>query len=197
MSQQIIAGKLVGNHFVVLLTDGAESCRREELPKLLAEDIPNARLFNIRTFVIGAPGSEDARSLLSQMAFEGGTAKSATCVHDPAQPTVGDCHFDMTNSPQFAQDLAAALGAISGEALSCEVDVPQSTSGVEVDRRLVNVEVSGTAVLRDVDDCATQTTGWNYNADETKIVLCGSACSDAQLTGGTIRIVLGCETKVY
>jgi len=197
MSEEIVAGRLVGNHFVVLLTDGAESCKLEELPKLLGQDIPNARLFNIRTFVIGAPGSEDARALLSQMAYEGGTAKSTTCVHDASPANVGDCHFDMTQSTQFAQDLAGALAAVSGEALSCEIDVPQSTSGVEVDLGYVNVEVNGAAVLRDKDDCVTQTTGWNYNADQTKIVLCGTACSDAQQAEASIQVVLGCPSKVY
>ena len=197
LSGEIVAGRLVGNHFVVLLSDGAESCKVEELPKLLGQDIPNARLFNIRTFVIGAPGSEDARALLSQMAYEGGTAKSATCVHDASPANVGDCHFDMTQSTQFAQDLAAALAAVSGQALSCDIDVPQSTSGAAVDLNYVNVEVNGASVLRDKNDCATQTTGWNYNADQTKIVLCGTACSDAKLANATIQVVLGCPSQVY
>jgi hypothetical protein len=61
----------------------------------------------------------------------------------------------------------------------------------------VNVEVNGVSVLRDKNGCATQTTGWNYNADQTKIVLCGTACSDAKLANATIQVVLGCPSQVY
>jgi len=57
LSDLIKDRKLVGNTFVVLLTDGAETCKISELEKLVTTDVPDARLFNISTFVIGAPGS--------------------------------------------------------------------------------------------------------------------------------------------
>ena len=58
---------------MILLTDGSETCAPSVLAPLVDTDVPNARLFDIRTFVIGAPGSEQARRLLSRVAFEGGT----------------------------------------------------------------------------------------------------------------------------
>ena len=101
--------------------------------------MPNARLFNIRTFVIGAPGSEEARGLLSQMAFEGGTASSPDCDHSGDRADEGDCHFDMTKTQNFAADLAAALAAISRtKVLSCEYDVPTNPDGGGDDLPKVN-----------------------------------------------------------
>jgi hypothetical protein len=186
---------------VVLLTDGAETCKESELPKLLAEDVPNARLFNIRTFVIGAPGSENARSLLSQMAFVGGTASSADCNHSDAQPDEGDCHFDMTTSADFAADLDAALQEISRtKVLSCEFEVPENPDGGGVDLNKVNVTFQpGDGELEEIpkDTSAEcdEAAGWQYSADASKIVLCGDVCDRVQDDAeGQVRIVLGCPT---
>jgi hypothetical protein len=196
LRQQIVSGTLVGNHFVVLLTDGAESCSAGELANLLSVHIPTARdSFNIRTFVIGAPGSEPARATLSQMAWEGGTARSPTCDH-AAGSTAADCHYDMTTSNQFAQDLANALAAISGEALTCDIDVPpRNPDGGEVNLDLVNVDIDGERVFKVAGDCAT-VDGWQYNADRTKITLCGPACEKAKLAQ-TIHVILGCRSEVH
>lgn len=201
LSEALRAGDLDGNVFVVLLTDGAETCKESELPKLLAEDVPNARLFNIRTFVIGAPGSENARSLLSQMAFVGGTASSADCNHSDAQPDEGDCHFDMTTSADFAADLDAALQEISRtKVLSCEFEVPENPDGGGVDLNKVNVTFQpGDGELEEIpkDTSAEcdEAAGWQYSADASKIVLCGDVCDRVQDDAeGQVRIVLGCPT---
>jgi hypothetical protein len=69
MHQQL---DLPGNDFVVLLTDGSESCTPEDVPALLQTQVPNALLVGIRTFSIGVPGSEQARGFLSQIAYAGG-----------------------------------------------------------------------------------------------------------------------------
>lgn len=203
---QLQAGQLEGNKFVVLITDGFETCAPTELDKLVNSDVPKAyNLFNIRTFVIGAPGSEGARSLLSQIAKAGGTASSSTCTADPnGSADVGDCHFDLTNvsSPQdFANQLSQALEAISGTVLTCEFDVPQATGGGEVDRDKVNVSVtpeggSATNLQQDNADCETAADGWQYNADKSKIILCGNACDTAKMEGSSVQIVLGCPSDI-
>jgi hypothetical protein len=201
LSEALRAGDLDGNVFVVLLTDGAETCKESELPKLLAEDVPNARLFNIRTFVIGAPGSENARSLLSQMAFVGGTASSANCNHSDAQPDEGDCHFDMTTSADFAADLDAALQEISRtKVLSCEFEVPENPDGGGVDLNKVNVTFQPSdgeleEIPKDTSAECDEAAGWQYSADASKIVLCGDVCDRVQDDAeGQVRIVLGCPT---
>jgi len=201
LSEALREGELDGNIFVVLLTDGAETCKESELPKLLEEDVPNARLFNIRTFVIGAPGSENARSLLSQMAFVGGTASSADCNHSDAAPDEGDCHFDMTTSADFAADLDAALQEISRtKVLSCEFEVPENPDGGGVDLNKVNVTFQPGGgeveeIPKDTSAECDEAAGWQYSADRTKIVLCGDVCDRVQDDAeGQVRIVLGCPT---
>jgi Mg-chelatase subunit ChlD len=202
LAAELRARKLAGNTFVVLLTDGAETCAERELDKLVETDVPNARLFNIRTFVIGAPGSEGARRLLSRIAYEGGTPTSDNCDHDASAPDVGDCHFDMTTSTDFAADLNDALLEISRtKILACEFNVPENPDGGGVNRNEVNVSYrrgdgSRTETIVNVpdQDCA-DAEGWQYSPDGTKIVLCGPVCERVQADpAGQVSIVLGCPT---
>jgi hypothetical protein len=201
LSEQIRSGALTGNTFVVLFTDGAETCDPQYLGQLVDHDVPLATRFNIKTFVIGAPGSEDGRALLSQVAFNGLTPRGASCDHAAASANVGDCHFDMTTSTDFAGELAAALQAISGDAsLSCQLDIPRNPSGGGVDLDQVNVTLTSDGgdavpVLRDDSSCEGSADGWQYSADGTKIVLCGSTCDQARNAGGRIDIELGCPTR--
>jgi hypothetical protein len=198
LAERLRAGTLSGNSFVVLLTDGVETCAPSILGQLTEQDVPNARLFDIRTFVIGAPGSEGARGLLSSVAFEGGTSTSASCVHDPAEEA-GDCHLDMTASANFEAELGEALEAIaSTEAASCEIEVPRSSSGTGIDLNRVNVTFTPAdggpeQIGNDTSDCS-EANGWQYSADYSKIVLCGEACTRARSVTGELSIVLGCQT---
>ncbi|MGC4069330.1 MAG: VWA domain-containing protein [Polyangiaceae bacterium] len=116
--------ELDGETFVVVVTDGYETCKPDELPKLTTQDVPNAlRQLGIRTFVIGAPGSDDGRYLLSQIAIAGGTRISADCKLGSA-PNEGNCHYDMTESADFARDLLAALLKVNAEVLACTLENP-------------------------------------------------------------------------
>jgi hypothetical protein len=193
--------KLTGNKFVVLLTDGTEDCSPSAVQDFLNVQVPAAVSVNIRTFVIGAPGSEIARSFLSQIAYQGGTASSPTCDHGSATPDVGNCQFDMTMSSNLSMDLAAALKAVSGQALTCEFEVPQ---GADADLNAVNVDYTpgnGGAVVPILKDdsapCDQGADGWQYAQNDTKIVLCGSICSTVKNDSkAKIDIVLGCQTIV-
>ena len=209
-----------GNRYVVLITDGTDSCpmpsRAQDAAActaagsctnyLVKTAAPNAAQANIKTYVIGAPGSEPARGYLSELAFVGGTAKNAgKCNHDPTAQT-GDCHFDMTSSPDFAGALASALGSISGAALGCEFAVP--SAGGQVDKGSVNVQyrgAKGEAVCFKYDDraCETSADGWQFakRADGTddlsRVVICGKACDSVRADAAArVDVVLGCETIV-
>jgi len=202
LSEHIRSGELTGNTFVVLFTDGAETCDTSYLGQLVDRDVPLATRFNIKTFVIGAPGSEDGRALLSQVAFNGLTPRTASCDHSAASASAGDCHFDMTTSTDFAGELATALQAIAGDAsLSCQLDIPRNPSGGGVDLNQVNVTFtpgSGdvVSVLRDDRACDSEAQGWQYSADGTKIVLCGTICDQARSdAAGEVKIELGCPTR--
>jgi hypothetical protein len=170
---------------------------------LVQKEAPLAAQSNIRTFVIGAPGSEPARGYLSELAYVGGTARSSSCIHDPAGNT-GDCHFDMTTSQDFAAALASALGSVSGAALGCEFAVPETS--VVVTPGSVNVQYrpsSGSPACFSYDPrpCATSSNGWQFakradgSDDLSRVVICGSACEQVRADAmARVDVILGCET---
>jgi len=201
-----------GNRFVVLITDGADSCPQEPIEgvcggvpctdHLLDSSVLEAARVNIRTFVIGAPGSEPARGFLSELALRGGTGKNGGACTGSRVSDDGDCHFDMTTSTDFAADLASALDAISGSALGCEFPVPQAATPTEN----VNVQYrkGGTAdpVCFGYDErpCDGGASGWQFakkpdgSKDLGKVVLCGSACQTVQSDPAIqVDVVLGCQ----
>jgi von Willebrand factor type A domain len=207
-----------GNRFVVLITDGTDSCpmpaRAQDAAEcaaagsctnfLVQKEAPLAAQANIRTFVIGAPGSEPARGYLSELAFVGGTARNGgQCAHDPAA-TAGDCHFDMTTSTDFAGSLAAALGNVSGAALGCEFAVP--TNGGPVTPGSLNVQFRAsqgdpTCFAYDATACDAGANGWQFatkpdgTQDLTRVVICGAACDQVRADAlAKVDVILGCET---
>jgi len=209
-----------GNRFVVLITDGADSCPDplfDGVPcgphgsgvlctqYLLETEVPKAAGVNIRTFVIGAPGSEPARGLLSDLAFRGGTAKnSGSCNHSDPNGETGDCHFDMTNTQNFSEDLKFALGDISGAALGCEFAVPE-VPDIQIEPDEVNVQytLSGEVPICIPNDitagCDDGAQGWQFakNADGSdnlsKVVVCGDYCATIESNSDIrVDVILGC-----
>jgi hypothetical protein len=204
-----LAGELPGNAFVVLLTDGEQSeacsdparCTGAEqcTEQLIATEVPKAAGpgVGIKTFVIGAPGSEPARRVLSRIAVVGGTAPAGCSVDE------GTCHFDMTRQPEFGAALSDALTKIAGRALSCQIPVPPSApSGV--DRTRLNVVYSpggaGAPQLIVKDDraeCDAGANGWQYTDGGNRIRLCGPICSQVRSDAGArVDVVLGCPVRV-
>ena len=207
MHQSALEGRIYGNEFVVLITDGAQSepCSYAARCKdaasctalLVSEEVPKAagKGVGIRTFVVGVPGSEPARAVLSQIAKQGGTALPGC---DPQQ---GNCHFDMTTVKDLGAALSSALAKISGEAVSCELNVPKPDRG-EFDPTLVNVVYapggSGNPVVVRQDAraaCDGGADGWQYSDDKSKIRLCGDICNTIRSDAGArVDVVLGCPS---
>ncbi|MEY4580480.1 MAG: hypothetical protein RL701_5183 [Pseudomonadota bacterium] len=201
--------RAVGNRYVVLITDGEESCgtlgnadNKADLlaarMRLLDTEVKKARDANIRTFVVGTPGSEGARGFLSELAFRGGTARSATCVHGDSAAAVGDCHYDLTAEKDFAAVLRSTLGRISGEARGCEFKSPSNNGS------MLNVQVSKQGVApvclpMGVGDCSTAN-GFQFAKrsdgalDYSRVVLCGPACEMVKQDPTTVvDVILGCD----
>ena len=210
MHAQALAGRLAGHRFVVLLTDGEQSDQCSDATRcdgasactqlLVREEVPKAAGAGatIKTFVIGAPGSEPARSVLSEIALAGGTA-AAGC--DVAR---GDCHFDMTQRADFAEALGGALADIAGQALTCTLPLPQPTAlDAELDLERVNVihSPSGGAAPRVVPQditrgCDDGADGWQYADGNREIRLCGASCDAVRADrGGRLDVVLGCPVQ--
>jgi hypothetical protein len=203
-----LAGSITGNEFVVLITDGEQSEQCSNPPRcsdarscyalLLDSEVERAVApgVGIRTFVIGAPGSEPARTVLSTIASRGGTGTPG------CDPTRGDCHFDMTTESDFGQALARALSEIIGQANTCELDIARPTDGSAVDLERVNVvrTPSGQAPVlvprNGRAPCDAGADGWQYTEDFSKIRLCGPACDAVKAdVGGRVHVVLGCPAQ--
>lgn len=197
---------LPGDKFVLLITDGTPTCdldcqcTEDNLPVdplPLVREAASARADGIRTFVIGSPGSEQARDVLSRLATEGGTAKTTCSDSGPRF-----CHFDMTTEPDLASGLSEALAQISSQVRSCSYPIPAPPQGESLDPDLVNVLYTpGSARDRETiaraaspDDCNE---GWQYAPDGTSVVLCSDTCARAQADAKSqVEILFGCETVV-
>jgi hypothetical protein len=209
--------KALGNRFVVLLTDGVDNCEERyadlgvatEAFELLEAEMQKALGVNIRTFIVGTPGSGDARGLLSHMAWLGGTVRDPGCDHTSANPSPGtECHFDMTRTTDFAADLASAMQRIAGRsAMTCEFDVPTAPDGVTLDTGAVNVDYlpggstdPADRVLLYRDDslpCDEGADGWQYLDGSSKIRLCGPTCEGVRADATAHVIVsVGCAQRI-
>jgi von Willebrand factor type A domain-containing protein len=202
---QLASSSGVGQRFLVLITDGtptyALGCEGSGTPQDPADPAPlipeaaSALGRGIKTFVIGSPGSEDARRSLSQMAQAGGTG-SAGCSND-GRPHY--CHFDMTAEEDFAGALRDALASISGIALSCTYDIPDPPSGGTLDLSKVNVLFTppgGDQELIRQSTPGTCTDGWQYSDDQTRVLLCGPTCDRVSSSTGLLSLEFGCTTRV-
>ncbi len=210
-----------GNRFVVLITDGSESCLpgtdaghttyadypgtpADPVGDLFNKEVPNALAVNIRTFVIGVPGSETNRGFLSQLAFAGGTPSSPTCDHTNNPAPGNACHLDMSGSTEsnLGSTLAAALQSITGTAaLTCQFDVPTDASGT-INTSLLNVNyISGsTKANTDLgrDDTCSGTNGWQFkDSTDTQIQLCPDVCNTVlHDQGAQVIVTEGCPQRI-
>lgn len=190
-----------GNRFLVLATDGqATFCAGCDLfcssdqqvtdNEALVQEVAAAASSGIRTFVLGAPGSEAYKNILSRIASAGGTAAAGCSDNGPVY-----CHSDMTTAPDFGTALAAALQAIGAEALSCTYDIPPQDG--TFDPGLVNVQLDAGGNSTTIPQDPSNANGWNYSPDGTQVILHGAACDQAKAAlNGSITILYGCPTEV-
>lgn len=203
--EQLESAGLDGSRFLVLMTDGIPTFTRDcggdgrtrvdgaPLVSSVGERFQQA---DVRTFVIGAPGSEAAREELSEMALAGGTAASG-CSHTGPE----SCHFDMTSERDFSSALKLALGEIAEATLACDYAIPAPPVRQRLDYSDVSVVLeSGGAQLRELARAASEAcdAGWRYNDDRTSIRLCDSTCDELKALssadpGIAVRVKLGCR----
>jgi len=203
--EQLAAVDNVGQRYLVLITDGtptyALNCQGSGTLESPADPTPlfpeaaSALARGMKTFVIGSPGSQDARASLSRMATAGGTA-SAGC-SDDGRPHY--CHFDMTEEADFAVALRDALASISGLALGCTYDIPNPPNGGTLDASKVNVVFTPAQGEREVigqSPNGTCTDGWQYSPNQDQVLLCGPTCDRVRASNGRLSLEFGCTTQV-
>jgi hypothetical protein len=85
----------------------------------------------------------------------------------------------------------------------CALPVPTPPEGEALDPALVNVSATppgkpAADLLQDTSKpCKDGANGWQYNADMTKILLCGDACQQVLDEPETrVDVVFGCKTRI-
>jgi hypothetical protein len=205
------ATSFTGQKYMVLMTDGVPTFGQgcvgngtENVGNNIPTDpiiqaISAAATAGIKTFVIGAPGSQDgiggadARPWLSAAATAGQTATSGCS--DTGTPNF--CHMDMTQQPDFSTALRDGLGVISSQLATCQYAIPDPPSADQlVDLNQLNVFVvnaQGTfLVLPSTQaDC---TEGWRIV--DNKIELCQASCDRSMAdASASVQILAGCTTQ--
>jgi hypothetical protein len=185
--RQLLDTELPGARFMLLITDGIPTYTLEcsgngrdrvDGQPLIEAVTAAADDADVRTFVIGSPGSEEAREELSEMASVGQTAR-APC-SDDASPF---CHFDMTTEPDFAEALSRALGEITNVAIGCNYAVPPPPPGLQLLRSAIRVwfEDSAGGVTEFSEDAAGDcASGWQLSNAGRTLHLCPSSCDVVQ-----------------
>jgi hypothetical protein len=197
-----------GNRYVVLITDGEESCgtlgdetNSADLmaarTQLIGTEVQKARAANIKTFVVGVPGSEGARGFLSELAFQGGTARSPNCQHGDATAANGDCHYDLTSQSDLSSVLRSSLSEISGQARGCEFRTPDGGGSVNV--QISQNGAAPSCIPNDDRPCDGGANGWQYptlvdgSPDYGRVTLCGAACDTVKSDpAAVVDVILGC-----
>ncbi len=167
---------------VILVTDGEPQGCQENIGQIaniaatgLAQGVP--------TYAVGLQGSNEGQ--LTQITTAGGGTS-----------------FFIGNGNAEAE-LLAALQAIRGEALACEIPIPEPTMG-DFNSELVNVEYTPGAggspqTIGKVADAAScgANGGWYYDdpANPQTIMLCPASCDTVKVDpDGAIKVVLGCQS---
>lgn len=203
------ASQLTGNRFMLLITDGAptlgKDCQGGGLPTTPAptqpiiDEVLAARQDGIRSFIIGSPGSErvngvDVRPWMSEAAVLGGTAPSGCSLDGP-----DFCHIDLSQDPDFAGALNAALARILGLLTSCAFEVPATgKDGQPVNRDQINVIYTpgdgSDEVLLGYDAAPGCQDGWQFD-DTGRVVLCPHSCFQAQNDPDSqVELLFGCDS---
>jgi hypothetical protein len=136
----------------------------------------------VPTYAVGLLGSEEGT--INAIASAGGTTSGFF---------IGGANTEA--------DLLAALLAIQGQQIACELAIPDE-EGIDPEKVNVTFTPQGgeEETIPQVEDAAAcgEAGGWYYDdpANPTKITLCGATCSDIQGQSGELGLALGCETVV-
>ena len=167
----------------ILVTDGEPQGCDENIGDI-ADVAASGHAQGIDTFTVGLQGSNE--NSLNQIATAGGSMQG----------------FFIGNG-NTEQDLIAALQAIQGQAIACEIPMPVPENGETVNPLQVNVDYTPSngspSTIGNVSSAAACTAagGWYYDdpANPTKILLCPATCDSVQGDDGAkLDIVLGCDT---
>jgi hypothetical protein len=205
LEEGLVPAGFSGQKFMLLITDGAPTvsgdCMTEsgEIdvdgvdPQPIVDEVESAaENHDVRTFLIGVPGSEPNRQWMSAAAVLGGTAPPGCSANGGNDY----CHLDMTTAPDFARALRDGLNQVLGVVSPCTFSFAEPPPGQVIDREKINVLLSDddgdTLVVRDdTGDCGQ---GWQLTANN-EISLCADTCEAVQANPGTsVDVTFGCRS---
>jgi von Willebrand factor type A domain len=170
---------------VILVTDGAPNGCDEDINHIASLAASAFSSSGILTYAVGLEGSNN--SDMDAIAQAGGTANGIFIGAGNAQ-----------------QELLAALKAIQGSAVSCNIPYPTSQGGTPLDPTKINVNYTpggGGAMqtigqVQGASECANG--GWYYDnpTTPTVITLCPSTCSTIQGdSSAKLEVLIGCASQ--
>jgi hypothetical protein len=221
------AGYAGNNRYVVLVTDGIPTVDRDgctlgsgpqntitaaEYTHLVDTVGTQTTATGIKTFVVGVPGSEDPQGAmydpmyqLSMVAQAGGTQiagctpSSGTSNGTRVNPRGTYCHYDMTETTDFASGLVGTIGTIAGGIVSCDYTVPPAPAGQIIDPNRVNMvydDGAGNSYLVLPNNSASCDRGWHFtDSTNSQITVCQITCDLVQNNPqARITLTFGCLT---
>jgi len=163
---------------------------------------------SVKTFIIGAPGSdaqsttgEDGRPGLSRAARAGKTQRTEDCSDEGPNY----CHYDLTQSTDLASDLKSGLRDITRK-IPCRFSMPAAPPNCELAPATLNViyqqnYASGIAeqtwIIGQSDAfCGADSAddGWYIDSATNMIILCPATCQTVQTDlRPRLEILSGCH----
>jgi hypothetical protein len=216
------------NRYVVLVTDGvptvnsdgctlgsgSPSISQAEYDQFIATVASQTAGTGVKTFVVGVPGSEDPQGApydpmyeLSLLAQAGGTAKagctavSGTSNGTAVTPRGTYCHYDMTQTADFASGLLSTVGTIAGQVVSCTYTVPVSDDPnqtvVANKTNMVYDDGAGQMYLVQQNTASPCDVGWHFTDDTNQFIeICSTTCALLQANSqASIELTFGCVTN--
>jgi hypothetical protein len=182
-----------GRYAIVLITDGyPQGCDdADDTIEAVVAEAEGAAQDGVQTYVIGVanPPIDDAPDTvtnLEDIAAAGGT--SPAFLIDTGNPQDTSTRFE------------AAIDAIRGAAVACDLTIPPPPAGQTFDKEKVAVSYkSGAAPAKDIAydaDCAGD--GFHYDdpQDPKAIVLCGPTCTTVQADPeASLEVALTCDRR--
>jgi hypothetical protein len=226
---QAFTGSPDARRYIVLVTDGiptvaSDGCTtgpgpnasvtQQEYDHFIATVTAQTAATGVKTFVVGVPGSEDPQGAsydpmyeLSLVAQAGGTTAGCTPVAgtiagtNSVNPRGTYCHYDMTQTSDFAASLVQTIGDIAGRVVSCTYKVPDPPDPSQVivpsKTNMVYDDGAGQKYLVQQNNDPNCQVGWHFtDSSNQTIEICSTTCALLQANPKAgISLTFGCNAN--
>lgn len=179
-------GDLDRNNYVLLITDGEETCSVVESGVSTAIQGLAANAPQIRTYVIGFDFA-DISDNLNCYAHHGGVAREQSCptldaVNCSNQSSA--CYYDAAD----ADALTTAMQAVFTDTISCTYAIDASATDIPRMHIYLVEDNVPTEIARD----STHNDNWDIESDVMYVTFYGTACDDIRSGTAEPQVVIDC-----